>query len=192
MSVDALIARMTLEAQARIAAVRARADAEASALAESGARASSQDLEQALAAREAERGRAFALERAVAQRHAAAAVLTAQHAFLDRVFARAESLAAQALAHPRTLDALPAEIAAVVRHLGDRAARLRCRGDLAERLRPLVADAPQFELCVDDQAPAGFIAVAGDGSCTIDVTLVARLSALRPQLEAALLAQAPT
>jgi vacuolar-type H+-ATPase subunit E/Vma4 len=191
MSVDALIARMTLEAQTRIAAIRARADAQAAALAESGARASSRDLEQALAAREAERGSAFAIERAEAQRRAAVAVLNAQHAFLDRVFARAESFAAQAQADRRYLDALPGEIAAVARYLGGRAAKLHCRGDLAECLRPLLADAPQLELGVDDQVPAGFIAIAGDGSCTIDVTLVARLSALRPQLQASLLAQAP-
>jgi vacuolar-type H+-ATPase subunit E/Vma4 len=191
MSVDALIARMTLEAQTRIAAVRAAADAEASALAESSARATSRDLEQVLAARAAERGSAFAVERAKSQRQAAAAVLKAQLAFLDRVFARAESFAAHAQVDRRYLDALPSEIAAVTRYLGGRPARLRCRGDLAECLRPLLADAPQFELDVDNQVPAGFIAVAGDGSCTIDVTLVARLSALRPQLEAALLAQAP-
>jgi vacuolar-type H+-ATPase subunit E/Vma4 len=191
MSVDALIARMTLEAQTRIAAARVRADAEVAALAESGARASSRDLERELAAREAERSRAFAIERAETQRRAAAAVLNAQHAFLDRVFARAEALAAQAQADRRYLDTLPGEIAAVARYMGGRAARLRCRGDLAECLRRLLADAPQFELCFDDQVTAGFIALAGDGSCTIDATLGAQLRALRPQLEATLLAQAP-
>jgi vacuolar-type H+-ATPase subunit E/Vma4 len=191
MSVDALIARMTLEAQARIAAVRASADAETAALAERGAQASSRDIEQVLAERTAERDRASAAERAEAQRCAAAAVLIAQHAFLDRVFARAASFAEQAQADPRYLDALPAEIAAALRHLGGRAATLHCRRDLAESLRPLLADAPQLEFSVDEQVPAGFVAVAGDGSCTIDVTLVARLAALRPQLQAAMLAQAP-
>jgi vacuolar-type H+-ATPase subunit E/Vma4 len=193
MSVDALIARMTLEAQTRIAAARARSDAEVAALAESGARASSRDLEQELAARDDERSRAFAIERAETQRRAAAAVLNAQHAFLDRVFARAEALAAQAQAQAdrRYLDTLPGEIAAVARYMGGRAARLRCRGDLAECLRRLLADAPQFELCFDDQVAAGFIALAGDGSCTIDATLGAQLRALRPQLEATLLAQTP-
>jgi vacuolar-type H+-ATPase subunit E/Vma4 len=191
MSIDALIARMTLDAQERIVAVRARADADAAALDERGARASSRELEQALAARQAERGSAFAVERTEAQRRAAAAVLTAQHAFLDRVFARAESFAAGAHADRRYVEALPGEIAAVAAHLGGRAARLRCQGNLAERLRPLLVDAPQFELDVDDQVPAGFIALAGDGSCTIDATLVARLRTLRPRLEAALLARAP-
>jgi vacuolar-type H+-ATPase subunit E/Vma4 len=191
MSLDALTARMTQEAQARIAAVRSRADAEASALTESGARKSSRVLERALAQREAARESAFAVERAQAQRRAATAVLLAQHAFLDRVFARAESFAAQAQADRRHRDALPGEVAAVARHLGGRAATLRCRGDLAECLRPLLADAPQFALEVDDRVPAGFIAIAGDGSCTVDATLLARLRSLRPHLEAGLLAQAP-
>ncbi len=190
MSVDALIARMTLEAQARIAAVRAGADADALALAEASARASARDLEQALAARQTARQRAFAVERAVAQRHAAASVLSAQHAFLDRVFARAEALAAEASVDARYLDALPGQIAALQAYLGGRPATLRCRPELAAHMRPLLKDRPQLELVADETAPAGFIALASDGSCTIDGSLAARLAALRPQLEARLLAQA--
>lgn len=192
MSVDALIARITLEAQARIAAVRAGADAEASALAETSARASSRDIEQALAARQTARQRSFAVEHAVAQRRAAASVLNAQHAFLDRVFARAESFAAEASVDARYLDTLPGQIAALQAYLGGRPATLRCRPELAARMQSLLGDMPQLELVVDETVPAGFIALAGDGSCTIDGTLVARLSALRPELEAGLLSQAPT
>ncbi|MGZ5187357.1 MAG: hypothetical protein ACXWCO_19865, partial [Caldimonas sp.] len=69
---------------------------------------------------------------------------------------------------------------------------LRCRPELAARIRPLLGDRPQLELVVDETAPAGLIALAADGSCTIDGTLTARLAALRPQLEARLLAQAST
>jgi vacuolar-type H+-ATPase subunit E/Vma4 len=190
MSVDALIARMTLEAQARIAAVRAGADADTLGLAEATARASARDLEQALAARQTVRQRAFAVERALAQRRAAASVLNAQHAFLDRVFARAESLAAEASVDARYLDALPGQIAALQAYLGGRPATLRCRPELAGRIQPLLVDMPQLELVVDETVAAGFIALAADGSCTIDGSLAARLSALRPQLEASLLAQA--
>lgn len=190
MSVDALIARMTLEAQTRIAAVRAGADADVLALAEASAKASARELERALAARQTARQRAFAVERAVAQRRAAASVLNAQHAFLDRVFARAESLAAETPVDARYLDALPAQIAALQAYLGGRPATLRCRPELAARIRPLLADVPQLELVADETAPAGFIALASDASCTIDCSLAARLAALRPQLEAGLLMQA--
>jgi vacuolar-type H+-ATPase subunit E/Vma4 len=191
MTLDALIAQLTQDAQARIAALRADADAEVAALVEASARASSRDREQALAVRRAARQRAFDVERAVAQRRAAARVLTAQHAFLDRVFARAEVLAADGDSDARYLDALPRHLSAVTACLGGRPATLHCRPALAAHLQPLLADMAQVELLVDAALPAGFTVALRDGSCTIDCTLSARLSALRPRLEAALLAQGP-
>jgi vacuolar-type H+-ATPase subunit E/Vma4 len=191
MSVDALIARMTQQAQARMAALRAGADAEVAALAEASAKASSRDIEQTLAARQAARDSAFAVEHAKAQRRAAADVLSAQHAFLDRVLARAQSLADTADADARYVESLPGQMAALAQYLGDRTATLHCRAALAARLRPLLADRPRFELVPDDTVPAGLIARTGDGSCAIDYTLATRLATLRPQLEARLLSQVP-
>ena len=188
---DELIARMTQDAQARIAAVRASADSEVAALLEASLQASARDCEQALAARRAERRSVFEVERAEAQRRAAGRVLTAQHGFLDRVFARAESLAAAAGSDPRYLEALPRHVAAVAGFLGDQKATLRCRPELARHLLPLLADLPHVDLMTDDALPAGFTAALHDGSCTIDCTLRARLSALRPQLEAGLLSRVP-
>ncbi|HEX7440551.1 MAG TPA: hypothetical protein VF319_10700 [Caldimonas sp.] len=191
MTVDALIARMTRDAQAHIAAMRAGAEAEVAALVEAGAKASSRDLEQTLAARRATRQSAFGVERAVAQRRAAARVLTAQHAFLDRIFTRADALAADACTDARYLETLPRQVAAVLAYLGDRPATLRCRPELTLHLQPLLVELPRLELVADATLPAGFTAAARDGSCTIDSTLPARLSALRPQLEAGLLSRVP-
>ncbi len=191
MSVDALIARMTQQAQARTAALRASADAEVAALAASSANASARSIEQELAARQAARESAFAVERAVAQRRAAAGVLAAQHAFVDRVLARAEALTDAATTDTRYLENLPGQLAAVAVYLGGNKAALHCRPDLAARLEPLLNDRPWFALVPDDKVPAGFVARAGDGSCTIDCTLATRLRALRPRLEAKLLAQVP-
>jgi vacuolar-type H+-ATPase subunit E/Vma4 len=189
--VDALIARMTSDAKARIASLRAEADAEVAALVEARARESSRDHERALAARRVARERAFDVERAVAQRQAAARVLTAQHAFLDRVFARAEALAVDADSDARYLDALPRQLSAVMACLGGQPTRLRCRPALAERLQSLLADRSDVEALTDATLPAGFSAALRDGHCTIDCTLSARLSALRPKLEAALLSRGP-
>jgi len=191
MTVDALIARMTQDAQARITAVRAGADTEVAALADALAQASSRDLEQELASRQAARRGAFDVELALARRRAATQVLNAQHALLDRVFARAEALAADAGADPRYLESLPRRVAAVAGYLGDRPASLRCRPELAPHLQRLLAGLPQFELVADDTLPAGFVAAARDVSCTIDCTLPAQLSALRPRLDAALLSRVP-
>ena len=192
MTVDALIARLTQDAQARIAALRARADAEVAALERASATASSRDVEAALHARRAERQLGFAVELALAQRRAAAAVLRAQHALLERVFARAEALGNEAAAEARVLEALPQLVAVVLPYLGGRSARLRCRPELVAHLQPLLVALPQAEVVADARLPAGFIADTGDGGCTIDCTLPARLAAVRPRLEAALLARLPT
>ena len=191
MAVEALIARMTRDAQARIAALRAAADAEVAAVADASARAASSALERDLASRRAVRDSAFAAERGTVQRRAAAAVLAAQHALLDRVFERAEALAGGCVADRRHLDALPRQVAAVLRYLGGRAATLRCAPPLRPYLEPLLAQAPQVEVLIDEARPAGFVADARDGTCTIDCAPSAQLAALRPRLEAALLAQVP-
>lgn len=192
MTVDALIARMTQDAQARIAQLRADADAEVVALEQARAAASSRDAEQALEARRAERQLAFAVEHTQARRHAAAAVLRAQHALLDRVFARAEVLGAQTGAEAPVLDALPRLVAAVLPYLGGRPALLRCRPDLVAPLQTLLAGAGQVDIVADTTLPAGLIVDARDQSCSIDGTLPALLAALRPRLEATLLARMPT
>ena len=58
-------------------------------------------------------------------------------------------------------------------------------------LQPLLAGIPHVEPMADDTLPAGFAVAVRDGSCTIDCTLGARLSALRPHLEAGLLSRVP-
>jgi vacuolar-type H+-ATPase subunit E/Vma4 len=191
MTVDALIARMTQDAHSRIAALRADADAQVATLADALAQASSRDLEHELASRQAVRRAALDAELAAARRRAATRLLTAQHAFLDRVFASAAALAADSGTDPRYLEALPRRVAAVAGHLGDRPAALRCRSELAPHLQRLLAGRPQLELEVDDTLAAGFVAATRDASCTIDCTLPAQLASLRPRLEAALLARVP-
>ena len=191
MTVDALIARMTQDARARIAAARAEADGEVAALLAAGTAAVARGREQTLAVRQARRRAVLDAERAAAQRQATTRVLSAQHAFLDRVFARAESLAVEAVSDKRYLDALPEQVAALASYLGGQPATLRCRPELAPHLRPLLARLPRVELAADAMLPAGFVVDTADGSCTIDCTLPTRLAALRPRLEAGLLARVP-
>jgi vacuolar-type H+-ATPase subunit E/Vma4 len=191
MSIDALIARMTQDAQARIAAVRAAADSEIAALLEAGTQAAARDLEQSLAARHAARQAAFQVERGLAQRAASTRLLSAQHVLLDRVFERAAALAAVAGNDARYLETLGQRIATVVGHLGGQPATLRCHSELAVHLRPLLEQLPQIELVVDDTLGAGFTASTRDASCSIDCTLPVRLGELRPRLEAGLLARVP-
>ena len=189
MSVDTLVARMAQDAQERIAALRAVADAEIAALDQARARAAATDQSHALAARRTERQTAFAVERAHAQQRTAARVLTAQHAFVERVFARAEALAAAADA--RYLEALPRTIDAVVGYLGGQGATLRCRPALQSALQHCVAGLDGVDVDLDPSLAVGFVATTRDGACTIDCTLPAMLAALRPRLAAELLARVP-
>ena len=190
MGIDALIARLRQDAQARIAALQAAADAELALLARARADAARHRLEQALAEREAEGRRTGELERVDAQRQAAAGVLRARHALLDRVFERAEALAAASCTDPRYLASLPQQLRAVRDCLGDQPASVSCTPALAAALQPLLAALPRWILVPDAAMAPGFVVHAPDAACTIDVTLAARLAALRPRLEARLLAQA--
>jgi len=189
MGADTLIARMEQDARSRIAALRADAEAEIAALAQSRAQDAATDQSRVLAARRAERQTAFAVERSRARQRAAARVLTAQHAFVERVFARARALAATADA--RYLEALPRYVEAVAGHLGGQSATLRCRPEMAAALQRCAAGLHGVDIAADRDLPVGFVATTGDGSCTIDCTLPALLSALRPRLEAALLERVP-
>jgi vacuolar-type H+-ATPase subunit E/Vma4 len=191
MGVDALIARMTGDAQARMAALRAEADAEVAEFERARSQAASADRSRVLDERRAQRQSAFAAERAQARRRAAARVLAAQHAFVDRIFARAEALGAAAGADARCLEALPRQLDAVAVHLGGQPATVRCRPELAPALQRCAAALCGVEITVDATLPVGFVAVTGDGRCTIDCTVPALLSALRPRLQAALLARVP-
>jgi vacuolar-type H+-ATPase subunit E/Vma4 len=114
-------------------------------------------------------------------------VLAAQHGFVERVFARAEALAATGAADARFLDALPHTLEALAAHLGGEPATLRCRGDLAAVLQQRAADLRGIEVVADAAAPAGFVVRTRDGRCTIDCSLPSRLAALRPRVQAALL-----
>jgi vacuolar-type H+-ATPase subunit E/Vma4 len=189
MGVDTLIARLEQDAQARIAALQAGADAEIAAIDRECAQGAAMDQSQVLAARRAERQAAFAVEHARARQQAAAQVLAAEYAFVDRVFARAQALAATA--GVRFVEALPRYIEALAGHLGGQAATLRCRPELAEALQRCAGDLGDVTIATDEAMPVGFVAATGDGRCTIDCTLPARLSALRPRLRAALLSRVP-
>ncbi len=189
MSLDALLARMTEDAQARIAAVRAAADGEIAALSAATEQALSRNRERTLDARRSARQRSFDIERAEAQHRAAVRLLTAQHALLDRVFARAQERCANACSDPRYRATLERQVPAVLHFLGDRPATLRCAPQIASSVRALLPEAANVQVSADDTLSSGFIAEAQDATCTIDCSLPARLAALRPQLEAGLLAR---
>ncbi len=185
---DALVARMTSDAQTRVAALRAQADAEIAARERARAEAAARDESRQRAVQRTERERRFAVEHMRARRAAAQRVLSAQHALVERVLARA--LVAADTTEDRLVAALPAWIDALARHLGGEAVTLRCQPALAVALEACAAALGEVEVVVDDRVSPGFVAVTREDRCTIDCTLAARLAALRPQLQAALLARA--
>lgn len=187
MAVEALIARMAVDAHARIAELQAMADAEVAAIERSRAQAALHDQSAVMTERQAVRDQRHAEERALAQREAAAQRLAAQHALVERAFTRALALAA---AEQRVIASLPALVQELARHLDGQRATLRCRPAIAPALQRAAQGLVKATLSTDSSLPPGFIATTQDGRCTIDATLPAQLAALRPLLQAGLLARA--
>ena len=190
MGLDALTARLERDADAMVAAIRDESEAQARAcLAQAGAD-STQRREQWLGLREQGRRQVIDRELADTGRRLRAELLVAQHALLDRVFARAVQLAEALSEDPGLRAAMPSHLHEVLFHLGERDAQVRCPPCLAAQLHPLLAERAGVELVVDAQAPLGISARLRDGSLTIDNTLAARLERVRPQLEPMLLREA--
>jgi vacuolar-type H+-ATPase subunit E/Vma4 len=190
MSLEALLARLERDAEARVAQIRAEGEARARACVEAASRRSSQRIDEALAERRAKRRTRLERELAATRKTLRAERLRAQHDFLDRVFARAAALAEGSADDPRYLAALPRHLEEALAYLGARAGELRCAPRLAPRLRELLAAHPQVELAVDAALALGIEARARDGALRVDNTLAARLRRARARLEAELLARA--
>jgi vacuolar-type H+-ATPase subunit E/Vma4 len=190
MSLEALLARLERDAEARVAQIRAEGEARARACVEAASRRDSQRIDEALAERRAKRRARLERELAATRKALRAERLRAQHEFLDRVFARAAALAEESADDPRYLAALPRHLEEALAYLGTRAGELRCAPRLAPRLRELLAAHPQAVLAVDATLALGIEARARDGALRVDNTLAARLRRARARLEAELLARA--
>lgn len=187
MGLDDLIARLERDADARVAAIRARAQAEAEAIASAAGSASAKHRDETLAARRAERGARLGRELAAARQRAKSELLSRRHETLERIFARASELLAEAERDERYLAAVPQHLEEALRHVEGVPAEVRCRPSVARRLEPVLAGRAQLELVEDPGAPLGVVVRAKDGTVEVDNTLGARLQNVRQELGAELM-----
>ena len=115
-------------------------------------------------------------------------MLRAQHAFVDRILARAERCFSALEEDPQALAALATDATRCLRFFEGRPAVFRCRPSLASALRGEVGGR---EGCVVEEVPGmplGVRVAACDGSLEVDHTLPARITARRAELAVTILA----
>jgi len=189
LGLDELISRLERDADARIAAIQARARADVDAIAAESERTSSREGDEALARRRSERRAQLDRELAEARQRARADVLRAQYALLDHVMARAGASLDAMESDDAYRAALPERLLDALRFVEGRGARVRCRPALAAAVRSAVAGHGDVTVEEVPSMTAGFCVVARDGSVEVDDTLPARLERLRPRVLVQLLTE---
>jgi vacuolar-type H+-ATPase subunit E/Vma4 len=164
---------------ARVEAERIRAAAQARV---------AQRCANALQSREAELRSEGDAQRARALREARASMLRARDAFLERVFLAVTTELRGELRKPEREAALAKLVSEALDFVSGEAT-IRCRADVAERLRRRVASLNGAKLVATEAIGEGVVVKADDGSVTIDNTLENRLQLLRPALSIEVLAR---
>jgi vacuolar-type H+-ATPase subunit E/Vma4 len=183
-----LLSRLRHDADARVEAIRARTEAEVTALQEQARQAAETSAQSVLDARRAERHARMARELADLRAKLRARELEAGHEVVARVLARVTELASGEGA-PIVVDGLPARIEAALRFLGERPATLACSPDAAGTARSAVATRADITVEEVPGMVPGLVLRARDGSVTIDETLEARLQRARASMAARVLAE---
>ncbi|MEW5738939.1 MAG: V-type ATP synthase subunit E family protein [Myxococcota bacterium] len=182
MALEDLIARLEQDADARVQAIRRKADEEVRALEAAEARAAAETAEQHLAKRRQALQASLRLELARARAQARAEELAARRKVLERVMQRAEALVPEVAASKAFREALPGHLTEALSYLEALRPVVRCRPELLSVLEPVVAGREDVKLIADEGADFGLVAEAADGSVSVDSTLKARLRRLEARL----------
>jgi vacuolar-type H+-ATPase subunit E/Vma4 len=189
MGLAELVTRLDRDVDARIAAIRDRARADADAIEAEARRQAMHTQEEALAARRGERRARLARELAVVRRRARLEELVAKRALIDRVLARVGELLETAETNPAYLATLARQVDDALRYVSDRPSVVRCRPSLASVVRAAVAGRDGVVCVEQEDAGVGFAIHARDGSVDIDETLAARLERSKKRLAVRLAAE---
>lgn len=185
MALPELMARLERDADERVAAIQAKARAEAAAIAEAAREQVAARRAQALAERRRSRRAALELELAGARQASRAEVLEARRALLARL---RERTVAALLAAPQPA-ALEVLARGALRHLEGVPARVRCSEAAVQAIAVVTRAAADLEVVIDAATPPGLIFEARDGSVRVDATLEALLDRAWPRLSVELLAE---
>lgn len=191
MALDDLIARLEADADARVQAIRQRADGEVRALDAEAARAAAEVTRANLARRRAALQAELRRELALARQKARAQELEARRALFQRVLSRAEALVAEVGASPAYLAVLPGHCTEALSYLEALRPIVRCAPALVPVLEPAVAGREDVQLVPDEALGPGLVAEAADGSVLVDNTLLARVRRREARLAVELLEALP-
>jgi vacuolar-type H+-ATPase subunit E/Vma4 len=189
MALAELLRTLEEDAEARRAALLARANAEADRIRAEGGTALARQRAAALAARERELRATAARTIASARQQATRRLLEARSGALSRVRQRAESLLAERASAPAWLAALARDVELALDYMGELPAIVEAPSPLLKYLRGTMGGAARVTLePTGDTRPAPVVRSA-DGSLTVDATPQGRLARAWPRLTIALAAR---
>lgn len=189
MPLEHLLAALERDATAQADALLADARAEAARItADAEARIAGRRRD-VLGARERELRAAAEVALGEARRAARRTVLEARQRLLDRTFAAARGLFPETVLSAAYRAALPQQVAAALRCIGDVPAVIRCREALVPAVREIVAGTKHVSVESDAAAAPGFRLVTTDGAVEVDGTLDGRLERATSRLALAVLEQ---
>lgn len=189
MALADLIARLERDAEARLAALTAKTDAEVAVLQADAERAKRGFRDRELASRRATRRARLEHEQAEARQRARADRLRAQHALLERVFARARSRLPEVAASPGWRAALPHALVGALKYLEGQRVVVRCPQGVAELVRARLGKRDDVAVIEDPALALGCVVMTPDESVVIDDTLSTRLSRAEARLAVELIAE---
>lgn len=189
MALADLIARLERDAEARLTELTAKTDAEATRLLADAARARETHRDRELALRRAARRARHQREQAEARQHARADRLRAQHALLERIFARARLLLPELAASPAWRAALPRHLAHALRYLEGQRVVVKCAPAVVELVRAHLGHRDDVVVLEEPTLALGCQAMTPDESVLIDDTLGARLARAEARLAVELIAE---
>jgi vacuolar-type H+-ATPase subunit E/Vma4 len=187
MGLDDLIARLEQDADAQVIAIARDADDQIAAITAATEQALSARAREALAAARHERQQQYTRALADYRRQLRASELTERHTVIERVFVRANALAAREQTLDEWSPVWPAVAVEALSYAGSIPCRLRAGRSVAALLREARVADGRADIVEDPQVGPGFVVEAIDGTVRIDVTIDALLAQRREHLAIGLL-----
>jgi vacuolar-type H+-ATPase subunit E/Vma4 len=182
MPLDDLVAAIEKNAEAQAAAELEEARAESARVTAAAEAEAAVRRTEYLAQKERECWAEVQVVLVAARREASRAVLTAQARLLDQIFAAAAGRLSAAMKTKAFRIALPAHVREALAYIDGLSVVIRCPSAIADAVLAATAGGDNVRVEVDDGSPPGVVVSSTDGSVSIDNTLPARITRLRPDL----------
>ena len=192
MALAELLRTLEQEADERVAALLAKARADAEGLRAGRADVTASRRAAALGAREAEFRSAAARTLEETRRETKRRLLEARAEVLERIWSRAEALLAERVADPGLSSVLAGELERALDYLGAAPAVVEAPAPVLEVLRQKLGGRAQVLLQPATAHRPGLMVRSADGSLTVDASPASRLARARPRLAIELAARLET